>query len=132
MRRIVSLSLLSMVLITSMTGCGLFRKKKNAEMTNAEYPTVYQDPAGGTANAYPAQPAYDTYNTAPSGAAAYPTSGAMGGGRSYTVQKKDTLFSIARAQYNDQSRWKDIYEANRSELGGDPNRIRVGQRLTLP
>jgi len=122
-----------MVFITSLSGCSLFRKKKNTEVAG-EYPTtVYQEPAGGTASTYQAPATYETYPTQQvSAAPAYPTSGGMGGGRSYTVQRKDTLYSIARAQYNDPSRWRDIYEANRSELGGDPNRIRVGQRLTLP
>lgn len=134
MRRIVSTSLLSLILLVSLTGCGLFGKKKNAEMASTEYPTqtVYQEPAGGSASTYQTQPAYDTY-TAPAGGASNSYGTATGGGgRTYVVKKKDTLYSIARAQYGEAGRWKDIYEANRSELGGDPNRLRVGQTLTLP
>lgn len=51
--------------------------------------------------------------------------------RYHTVIKKDTLFGLARMYYNDASRWKDIYAANRTDLG-DPNRIRIGQRLVIP
>ena len=51
--------------------------------------------------------------------------------RYHTVAKKDTLYAIARSYYGDHRRWKDIYEANRSDIS-DPNRIRVGQRLLIP
>ncbi len=51
--------------------------------------------------------------------------------RYHTVAKSDTLFKLARAYYNDQRRWKEIYEANRSMLS-DPNKIRIGQRLLIP
>ena len=131
MRRIVSTSLLSLMLLVSLTGCGLFGKKKNAELAN-EYPTtVYQEPAGGTASTYQTQPAYDTYSAPAGGASNSYATATGGGGRTYVVQKKDTLYSIARTQYGDQSKWRDIYEANRGEIP-DQNRIRVGQRLTLP
>lgn len=126
MRRIVSTSLLSLVLISTLSGCGLFGKKKNAEVSG-EYPTAYQEPAPATAGSYPTQPSYDAYN-AGAGANAYP---AAGGGRTHVVQKKDTLFSLARMYYSDQSKWRDIYEANRGEIA-DPNKIRVGQKLTIP
>ena len=51
--------------------------------------------------------------------------------RYHTVAKSDTLFKLARAYYNDQRRWKEIYQANRSMLN-DPNRIHIGQRLLIP
>lgn len=140
MRRIVFTSLLSLMLLVPLTGCGLFGKKKNKQVSADEYPTtVYQEPVGGTASTYQTTPSYDTYAAPAGGAsngyattAAYPTSTGMGGGRSYVVKKKDTLYSIARSEYGEAGKWRDIYEANRTELGGDPNRIRVGQRLTLP
>lgn len=132
MRRIVSTSLLSLMLLVSLTGCGLFGKKKNAEMASTEYPTqtVYQEPAGPAS--YPTQTTYDPYSAPAGGASNSYATATGGGGRTYVVKKKDTLYSIARSQYGEAGRWKDIYEANRSELGGDPNRLRVGQTLTLP
>jgi nucleoid-associated protein YgaU len=51
-------------------------------------------------------------------------------GRTYTVQKGDTLSSIARKFYGDQKRWKDIYSANKSLA--DPNKLAVGTRLVIP
>lgn len=131
MRRIVTTSLLSLMLLVGLSGCGLFGKKKNKDLS-AEYPTtVYQEPA---ASSYQAPPTYETYPSPQGSASAYPSypTSSMGGGRSHTVQRKDTLYSIARSYYGDQGKWRDIYEANRGEIGSDPNRIRVGQRLTIP
>lgn len=53
------------------------------------------------------------------------------GPRYHTVVRHDTLYGLARSYYGDQRRWKDIYEANRATIG-DPNKIRVGQRLVIP
>ena len=51
--------------------------------------------------------------------------------RYHTVAKGDTLYSIARRYYDDHHRWKDIYQANQGEVG-NPDMIRVGQRLVIP
>ncbi len=51
--------------------------------------------------------------------------------RAHRVEKGDTLYRLARQYYGDQTRWKDIYQANRSTLPS-PHRLRVGQELTLP
>jgi len=53
------------------------------------------------------------------------------GGRVYVVQKGDTLYKLARRFYNDQSRWRDIWEANRTRVP-DPDRLRVGMKLIIP
>jgi nucleoid-associated protein YgaU len=53
------------------------------------------------------------------------------GGRTYIVQKGDTLFSLARKFYDDQARWKDIWEANRTRLP-DPDKLLVGMKLIIP
>jgi nucleoid-associated protein YgaU len=52
-------------------------------------------------------------------------------GQSYTVQKGDTLYSLARRFYSDQAKWKVILEANRAAIP-NPDVIRVGQVLTIP
>lgn len=49
----------------------------------------------------------------------------------HTVQKGESLSKIAKAYYNDNSRWVDIYEANK-DLIKDPNLIQIGWRLKIP
>ena len=49
----------------------------------------------------------------------------------YTVKKGDTLTAIAK-RLTGSSNWKQIYNANRSVIGGKPNRIYPGQRLVIP
>ena len=51
--------------------------------------------------------------------------------RTYQVKPGDSLSGIAGAVYNDRSRWRDIYEANRDVLGSSYT-LKVGQELTLP
>jgi hypothetical protein len=47
----------------------------------------------------------------------------------YTVLPGDSLSKIAKKTSN---AWNQIYLANRSVIGVDPNRLTPGQRLTLP
>ncbi len=51
--------------------------------------------------------------------------------RSYIVKKGDTLFAIARSQYNDASKWRDIWDANRDRVS-NKDKLRIGQELVLP
>lgn len=52
--------------------------------------------------------------------------------QSYLVEKGDCLWNIAKRIYGDGSRWQEIYEANKSVVGGNPNLIYPGQELTIP
>lgn len=52
-------------------------------------------------------------------------------GRMHAVQRKDTLYSLARLYYNDHRQWKKIYEANREQIA-NPNMIKVGMNLVIP
>jgi nucleoid-associated protein YgaU len=116
MRRNVFTTVATLLALVTLGGCSLFGKKKDATVDTYDPAT---EAAAGGAEAYSAYPAAGGYGTS------------TAGGRSHTVQKKETLYAIARQYYNDQSRWKDIYEANRADIS-DPNRIRVGQRLVIP
>ncbi len=49
----------------------------------------------------------------------------------YIVKKGDTLTSIAK-RLTGSSNWKPIYNSNRAVIGGNPNRIKVGQKLVIP
>ena len=117
MRRNAVTLLASLFLVSMLTGCSLFGGKKKDATADSYYPTA--ETAAPVEN-YPAYPSGGTY------------SGGTTGTRYHTVQKKDTLYALARQYYNDQHRWKDIYEANRADIGNDPSKIRVGQRLVIP
>ena len=84
---------------------GLFDKKKDEK---ADFSDV-QSGASSTAPKQPARPAE----------------------RTYTVKQGDTLSDIAQRELGDASKWRQIFEANRSQID-DPDLIRPGQRLTLP
>ncbi len=53
------------------------------------------------------------------------------GGRTYVVQKGDTLYKIARQAYGDERRWKEIWNANRTRVP-NKDRLEVGTKLIIP
>jgi LysM repeat protein len=61
------------------------------------------------------------------------TSTAAAAPTSYTVKSGDCLWNIAKSVYGDGSRWKEIYEANKSVItSNNPNLIYPGQVFTIP
>ncbi len=54
-----------------------------------------------------------------------------GKGRRYTVQRGDTLASIARKFYKSSARWQKIMEAN-SDIISKPGDLKPGQTLVIP
>ncbi|MEM7439886.1 MAG: transporter substrate-binding domain-containing protein [Pseudomonadota bacterium] len=62
-------------------------------------------------------------------AASAATAQACGG--VYTVKSGDSLSLIADAHYKDAAKWTAIHQSNVGSIGANPNRIRVGQRLSL-
>lgn len=56
---------------------------------------------------------------------------AVAGMGTYTVERGDTLYSIARKQYGDGSLWRVISEANRDRVP-DPEHLSVGTVLVIP
>jgi nucleoid-associated protein YgaU len=131
MRRSAICLCASLIITPMLAGCSLFQKKTDTQAADSStdmYATSSTgqpatdesagayDPYGGYGSSTTAEPAYETTTLGP---------------RYHTVVKKDTLYSLARTYYNDQRRWKDIYNANRAEVS-DPNKIYVGQRLLVP
>ncbi len=64
-------------------------------------------------------------------AASAAAAGTAAGSQAYTVQAGDTLSKIAKQHYGDANQWRKIFEANRGTIS-DPDKIQVGQRLTIP
>ena len=63
-----------------------------------------------------------------------PPSKAKAKPRTYTVRKGESFYSIARKIYRDPTRWKKLYEHNRSRLPKptNPSSLRVGTLIELP
>lgn len=53
-------------------------------------------------------------------------------GGTYRVQPGDTLGNIAQKIYGDSSRWIDLYTANGSLIGSDPNSLPANITLVIP
>lgn len=52
--------------------------------------------------------------------------------RRYTVEEGDTLFEIARRELGKSSRWTEIYDINRDQIGEDFDYLHPGTQLVLP
>ncbi len=113
--------------------CGCQNQKKDADVASAQnasidYGALPPDLYSSSSNNTASDP-YDSGGAYPGGASTQGYDSATG--RTHKVSKGDTLFGLARTYYNDASRWKDIYAANRDTLS-DPNKLRVGQDLVIP
>lgn len=104
-----------------------------ASTANSGPATGYYGPDGNSSYS-----TYDEYAAdTGAGSGSYSASVASGstggsrGGQMHTVGKGDTLYSISRTYYGNQSKWKVIYEANRNRIS-NPNSIRVGEQLIIP
>ena len=95
--------------------------------------TMDAAPASDTSASYESPPA-ETFTTTDSFSTSDDGSDeilAPVGGQVYTVQKGDTLYKLSRHFYNDQARWRDIWEANRARLA-NPDKLQVGMKLIIP
>lgn len=52
-------------------------------------------------------------------------------GRTHTVAKGDTLFSIAQRYYGNRAKWRDVYAANRDVMPNETS-LRPGMQLKIP
>lgn len=51
--------------------------------------------------------------------------------KSHTVAKGDSLYKIAKSVYGDGNQWRKIYEANKTAIGKNPDKIYPGQKLVI-
>jgi nucleoid-associated protein YgaU len=86
-------------------------------------PAAYASPVQPIAPVAVAQP------VEPAPVAYSPAAAPAVGGSTYTVQKGDSLYKIARERYGDPKQWQKIAAAN---PGINPNSLKVGQTLTMP
>lgn len=70
-----------------------------------------------------AEPAPRHFETVPPVAPVAPAA------NTYTVQKGDTLWSIAQRFLGDGKRWREIVEVN---PGLEPSKLKIGQVIMLP
>ncbi len=54
-----------------------------------------------------------------------------GSGRTHTVAKGDTLFSIAQKYYGNRAKWRDVYAANRDVMPNE-TALKPGMQLKIP
>jgi len=123
-------TVLTAALLVSVVGCQEPQKEEDLQEPAAE--TAMMEP-----DFYATDPAVtaagsegDSYTTFPATTTA-DTDASIVSGAVHVVVKGDTLYRLARHYYNDQRRWKDIYQANSSTIA-DPDLIYVGQELVIP
>ena len=86
----------------------------------------------------PARPALASPAASPSAAPAVvsstpsTTASQTAGGDTYEVQSGDTLATIAQQFYGDSTQWRRIYDANKDAIGDDPDKLKLGTKLTIP
>ena len=110
---------------------------------NAAAPTPTSAPAsqsGASPAPSPVRPALASPVASPSPAtvssssspAAQVTPTADASAQSYEVQSGDTLATIAQQFYGDPTQWRRIYDANKDAIGADPDKLKLGTKLTIP
>jgi nucleoid-associated protein YgaU len=96
-------------------------------------------PSGAPPAPSPARPALASPAASPSAApasavtpSASSTAEPTTGGDTYEIQSGDTLATIAQQFYGDPTQWRRIYDANKDAIGADPDKLKLGTKLTIP
>ena len=123
---------LSTLLVSTIVGCQEPQQKEDMQDEGAQTAGMQPDfYATDPATAIPADEGYTTYPSSPTLAATTGYASSVNATGTHVVDKGDTLFRLARQYYNDERRWKDIFEANQDRVA-NPDMIFVGQELVIP
>ena len=125
----------TLVLLTLTAGLGCEEPQQQEDLqepaaqTAMMQPDLYAtDPAAATTTGSESYTEYPAHQ--PADTATYQDSGSASNSV-HVVAKGDTLIRLARHYYNDQTRWKDIYEANQGSMA-HPDVLHIGQELVIP
>jgi len=77
------------------------------------------------------EPTQDTAMITPEPVAVEPAPPPVPAAQTHVVAKNDTLYSLARQYYGDQSKWKVIWEANKDKIP-NKDKLKPGTELTIP
>ncbi len=122
-------TLLATVALLCTAGCQEPQNDQDMQDTGAQ--TTSMEPDYFVSDPAP-EPADNSYTEFPAlTASASTTETPAASDAVHIVAKGDTLYALARKYYNDERRWKDIYEANRDRIS-NPDLIGLGQELVIP
>jgi nucleoid-associated protein YgaU len=96
---------------------GIFDRKDDTPKAKPDFSNVQS----GSSSTAPAPVPIDTGSTGTTGIS----------GSTYVVVKGDSLSKIAKRQYGDAGKWRQIFEANK-DIIKDPDLIYPGQTLKIP
>lgn len=128
-----AVSIASLVAASMAVGCANKNARTTAPVNNAVTDVRPITPAPAPVMVQPIQPVQPVVSDTSPVVQAAPVAVASAtpaiAGNTYTVQKGDTLYKIARAKYGEASAVKRILAAN---PGLNANSIKAGQKITLP
>ena len=119
------IAVLAAVAALVLAGCKKPEAPQTLEVTAPDKPADELTPAGGEVAEVPEEKPVETVKTAPKEETPKPAEKE----RTYVVQPKDTLWSIAAKFYGDGKLWRKIAEANGIT---DAKKLSVGKVLKIP
>ena len=109
-------------------GCSMFSKSPSATQVNPAVTDIAPAPPAPlyVPPSQPVQPVQPVAIATPTDGGASAT---VAAGGSYTVQRGDTLYKLAREHYGDGKQWTRITAAN---PGLSPQSLKIGQKIVIP
>lgn len=132
--RLIGLLIAPVLLALLLAGCGGGGSEAEATPTASTVatPAAIATPRQATPTSAPGEPTRAPATARPAAPTATSAPAAGGEGKIYVVEEGDTLAIIADKVYGDFSLWQKIYEANKDEIGENPDSISIGMKLVIP